>query len=50
VSTEVILLRPRLRTRDGRVLAHLLASLPEQMLTAEEREALRRAIARAEGL
>jgi len=39
---------PRLRTRDARVLAHLLASLPEQMITNEEREALERAIARAE--
>ena len=39
---------PRLRSQDGRVLARLLVDLPPSMTTAEEREALQRAVGRAE--
>lgn len=39
---------PRLRSRDARVLARLLVDLPPSMTTAEERDALERAVERAE--
>lgn len=39
---------PRLRSKDARVLARLLVDLPPSMTTAEERDALERAVERAE--
>jgi len=39
---------PRLRSKDARVLARLLVDLPPSMTTPEEREALQRAVERAE--